>query len=82
MPTLNLGYICFGELNVMSTYDYMRNLEFRSCNLLLNPYTSYFFLYVSLFQLEKVTLNKTVDYSGPYKSSPFFSFETVLGTMN
>jgi hypothetical protein len=44
MPSRDLSTICFGELNVMSTYVDMRSLKVRSWSLLLNPYTSYFFL--------------------------------------
>jgi hypothetical protein len=62
----------------MSTYVYLHSLEIRSWSLLLNPNTSYFFLCVLLFQLEKVTLNKVVDYSVPHKSLAF-SFGNLLG---
>jgi hypothetical protein len=50
----------------------MCSLELRSWSLLLNPNTSYFFLCTLLFRLEKVTLKKVVDYSGPHKSIAFF----------
>jgi hypothetical protein len=72
MPSRDMSYVCFDELNVMSTYVYMRSLEVRSWSLLLNLYTGYFFLCVFLFQLEKVTLNKVVDYIVAFKSFSFF----------
>jgi hypothetical protein len=53
MSSQKLSSICFSELNVMSTYVYMRSLEVRSWNLLFNPYTTYFILYVFLFQLQR-----------------------------
>jgi hypothetical protein len=72
MPSRDLSYVCFGELNVMSAYVYMLSLEVRSWSLLLNPYTNYFFLCVLLFLLAKVNLNKVVDYIVAFKSFAFF----------
>jgi hypothetical protein len=62
----------------MSTYVYICNLEVRVCNLLLNPYTRYFFLSPFLFQLERNNFKQNSALQWAKQISCFFHLRCYL----